>query len=104
MFPGARKSVRSELMDPNAPSTATVRMGPNATTSTERVCVIQDLKGLTARTGSVLQAYMVSSVTDTAPVTPPTHSGETRYLTSIDCSRMITAVLTRNNGLGVFVP
>lgn len=101
MFPGARKSVRLAPMDPSVPSTVTVRMGPSVTTSTERVCVIQDLKGLTARTGSVLQDYTVSSVTDTVPVTPPTHSGETRYLTSIDCSRMITAVLTKNNGLGM---
>lgn len=101
MFPGARKSVQSAPMDPSVPSTVTVRMGPSVTTSTERVCVIQDSKGLTARTGSVHQAYMVSSVTNTVPVTQLTHSGKTRYLTSTGCSRMITGKLTRNNGLGM---
>lgn len=73
----ARKSVRLAPMDPSAPSTVTVRMGQSVTTSMERVCVIQDSKGLTARTGSVHQAYTVSSVTNTAPVTPPTLSAAT---------------------------
>lgn len=78
-FPGARKSVLSAHTDPSVPFTVTVRMGLSVTTSTERVCVIQDSKGLTARTGSVHQASTVSSVTNTALVTPPTHSGETCY-------------------------
>ncbi len=68
LFPGARKSVRSAHTDPSVPFTVTVRMGPSVTTSTERVCVIQDSKGLTARKGSVHQASTVSSVTNTAPV------------------------------------
>lgn len=90
LFPGARKSVQSAHMDPSVIFIVTVRMGPSVTTSTEHVCVIQDSKGLTARTGSVHQASTVSSVTNTAPVTPPTHSGETCFNMSVDHTRIKT--------------
>lgn len=75
-FPGARRNVLSALTAPTVPFTVTVITGLNVITSTGHVCAIRDSKGLTARTDSVHLVSTDSSVTDTAPVMPPTRSGE----------------------------
>lgn len=89
--PGVKRSVRWEPTAHNAPTSATVRTAPSATTSMGRVCATRVSRGRAARTASAPPASTDWAATSTALAGRRTHSGEAaRFFSSL--GRLISLV------------
>lgn len=69
-------------MGHNAPTSATVRTAPSATTSMERVCATRASRGRAARTASAPPASTDSAATSTVPAGRRTRSGDAAEFSS----------------------
>lgn len=74
--PDARRNARWAPTGRSAPTSATVRTAPNATTSTGRVCATRASRAPAARTASAPAASTDSAATSTAPAGWRTRSGD----------------------------
>lgn len=82
--PGVKRSAQWEPTAHNAPTSATVRTAPSATTSTGRVCATRVSRGRAARTASAQPASTDSAATSTALAGRRTRSGEAaRFFSSL---------------------